>query len=223
MTLGERLLEYRTNLKMSQDTLAEKVGVTRQTISKWETDQSMPEFNKIEPLCEIFGITTDVLIKGKEFEKEQEEVLKEEKDYRTEYNQKRSKKKAIFISISVFLYIMGAFSVPYMVESGEYSDGESIMFLGGLWGLATGLLIYFFIANPKKEKIITENKTDENKKNLERFTLMLVALVFLFIYLISSFITEAWDITWILWIVFAIAQVIVKIIFDLKRSKNNGK
>ena len=65
MTLGERLLKYRTDAKMSQDTLAEKVGVTRQTISKWETDQSMPEFNKILPLCDIYGIKADELITGK--------------------------------------------------------------------------------------------------------------------------------------------------------------
>ena len=38
MTLGERLYQYRKNVNLSQDTLAEKVGVTRQTISKWETD-----------------------------------------------------------------------------------------------------------------------------------------------------------------------------------------
>lgn len=78
MTLGERLLEYRTNLKMSQDTLAEKVGVTRQTVSKWETDQSAPEFNKIIPLCEIFGITTDELIKGEKQEEPENARTKRE-------------------------------------------------------------------------------------------------------------------------------------------------
>ena len=57
MTLGERLYQYRKNVNLSQDTLAEKVGVTRQTISKWETDQSTPEFSKIAILCETFGIT----------------------------------------------------------------------------------------------------------------------------------------------------------------------
>ena len=69
MTLGERLLEYRTNLKMSQDTLAERVGVTRQTVSKWETDQSTPEFNKILPICEVFGITTGELKRGGYYKK----------------------------------------------------------------------------------------------------------------------------------------------------------
>ncbi len=64
MTLGERLFQYRNSINMSQEKLAEKIGVTRQTVSKWETNQSTPDFDKIEPLCEVFGITTEELIKG---------------------------------------------------------------------------------------------------------------------------------------------------------------
>lgn len=56
MTLGERLFMYRNKVNMSQEKLAEEIGVTRQTISKWETDQSMPDFDKIEPLCEVLEL-----------------------------------------------------------------------------------------------------------------------------------------------------------------------
>lgn len=69
MTLGERLFMYRNKVNMSQEKLAEEIGVTRQTISKWETDQSMPDFDKIEPLCEVFKITPDELIRGEKNEK----------------------------------------------------------------------------------------------------------------------------------------------------------
>lgn len=69
MTLGERLFMYRNKVNMSQEKLAEEIGVTRQTISKWETDQSMPDFDKIEPLCEVFEITPDELIRGEKNEK----------------------------------------------------------------------------------------------------------------------------------------------------------
>ncbi len=55
MTFGERLLEYRNRVNLSQEKLAEKVGVTRQTVSKWETNQSVPDFDKILPLCEALG------------------------------------------------------------------------------------------------------------------------------------------------------------------------
>ena len=46
MSLGERLLELRKSKHLSQEELAYKLDVTRQTISKWETDQSTPDFDK---------------------------------------------------------------------------------------------------------------------------------------------------------------------------------
>lgn len=222
MTLGERLLQYRTDLKISQDALAEKVGVTRQTVSKWETDQSTPEFNKILPLCEIFGITPNELIKGeKEETVEQKEKIQEEQVEQEII--KRNRKKATIVSISVFLYIISIFAVAYMEESLQYDDGKTVMFLGITWSIATVLLIHFFIANPKEklnkkqEQIIKEEKRANNK--LEKYVLELITLIFLLIYLGVSFITMAWHITWILWVVYGIVEAIVKIIFSLKNGE----
>lgn len=65
MNLGQRLIELRKAKHLSQEEVAEKLNVTRQTISKWETNQSSPEFDKILPLCELFEISTDQLITGK--------------------------------------------------------------------------------------------------------------------------------------------------------------
>ena len=48
--LGERLYKLRKDKQLSQEEVAEKLNVTRQTISKWETDQSMPDFDKVVPL-----------------------------------------------------------------------------------------------------------------------------------------------------------------------------
>lgn len=148
MTLGERLLEYRTNLKMSQDTLAERVGVTRQTVSKWETDQSTPEFNKILPLCEVFGITTGELIKG---EKEEVTIKNEKSDEAFLYNLKRSKKKAMFLSVSVFLYIVGVFVIPYMVEVQEVTGGEAVMVARNIMGYCNSVS-YIFLCSISKKK-----------------------------------------------------------------------
>lgn len=229
MTLGERLMEYRTNLKMSQDTLAEKIGVTRQTISKWETDQSTPEFNKILPLCEVFSISTDELIKGIKDEKlEKENLAKNEENEKKEieeYNLKRNKNKAIFISISVFLYIIGAFAPAYMIEGMGESDASAVMALGAMWAIATMLLIYFFIAYPKKEITYVKNANVKafkgNNNVIQRRVIHTVNLCFLLIYLISSFLTSAWHLTWILWIVCVLADTIVKLIFDLKMEEKN--
>lgn len=228
MTLGERLSEYRTNAKMSQDALAEKIGVTRQTISKWETDQSTPEFNKILPLCEIFRITPDELIKGEKSEKTSD-IMSGSNDL---YNEKRNKRKALVVSISVFLYCIGIFGLPYMVETLKYTDSHAIMISTTLWSIATVMLIYFFISHPKREAQYTLKKEENLEKELdvnkrikvigvknktEVRVIELIALIFLLSYLIISFVTMAWHITWILWIVFAIVEVITKLIFDLRR------
>lgn len=162
MTLGERLLKYRTEAKMSQDVLAEKLGVTRQTISKWETDQSTPEFNKILPLCELYGITTDELIKGEvtQFQEKKENVKQEQQLAEEEeiYQIKRNKKKAIIISISVFLYSISTFSFPYVITTLEYDPNQAVAMMMGMWTIATVLLIYFFISYPKKRKIVNKSK-----------------------------------------------------------------
>ena len=65
MTVGERLYNLRKERNISQEELANILDVSRQTVSKWETDQSSPDFDKIVPLCNYFGITSDELLTGK--------------------------------------------------------------------------------------------------------------------------------------------------------------
>lgn len=64
MTLGERISALRIENKMSQGDLAEKMNVSRQSISKWETDTSIPELDKLIQLSELFHVTLDELAKG---------------------------------------------------------------------------------------------------------------------------------------------------------------
>lgn len=63
MTLGEKIQKLRKQQGLSQEALAEKVAVTRQTISKWELGQSTPDVDSIAQLSNIFSVTSDYLIK----------------------------------------------------------------------------------------------------------------------------------------------------------------
>lgn len=63
MTLGEKIQTLRKQAGLSQEALAEQVCVTRQTISKWELDQSTPELELLARLSDMFQVTTDYLIK----------------------------------------------------------------------------------------------------------------------------------------------------------------
>ena len=63
MTLGEKIQKLRKQRGLSQEALAEKVTVTRQTISKWELGQSLPDLDFIAQLSDIFSVSSDYLIK----------------------------------------------------------------------------------------------------------------------------------------------------------------
>lgn len=69
MTLGENIVRLRTNKNWSQSDLAEALEVSRQSVSKWETDTSIPELDKLLKLSELFGVTLDELVNGEEISK----------------------------------------------------------------------------------------------------------------------------------------------------------
>ena len=104
MTIGERLLKLRREKNISQEELANVLDVSRQTVSKWETDQSSPDFDKIIPLCEYFGITSDELLTGKK-----NYVEEKAKDKKTSF--------AALLSISIALYII---SIIFIIRNKYY-------------------------------------------------------------------------------------------------------
>ena len=77
MELGNKIKYYRGEKELSQEELAERVYVSRQTISNWENNKSYPDINSIVLLSEIFGISIDNLIKG-DVEQMKKEINSEE-------------------------------------------------------------------------------------------------------------------------------------------------
>ena len=64
MELGKQIKMYRQEAQLSQEDLADRVYVSRQTISNWENDKSYPDVNSLVLLSEVFHISLDKLIKG---------------------------------------------------------------------------------------------------------------------------------------------------------------
>ena len=64
MSLGTTISRLRAEKKLSQGDLADALGVSRQSISKWETDASVPELDKLIKLSQLFGVTLDELVTG---------------------------------------------------------------------------------------------------------------------------------------------------------------
>ena len=120
MDLGEKLYELRRTKNLSQENVADKLNVTRQTISKWERNQSTPDFDKIMPLCELYGITPNELLsenneevmQAKEennFEEAKQHIFtrgKEDKDdYENMTRNQIKRKSAEVVSGSIFIFI----------------------------------------------------------------------------------------------------------------------
>ena len=82
MEIGKQIQKYRTELNYSQDELAEKIYVTRQTVSNWENQHTYPDLRSLLLLCDVFDISLDQLVKGdldemkREINKEDVEKLK---------------------------------------------------------------------------------------------------------------------------------------------------
>ncbi|MBQ1995367.1 MAG: helix-turn-helix transcriptional regulator, partial [Clostridia bacterium] len=79
MRLHEKIYELRKKEGLSQEALAEKLGVSRQSVSKWETGEATPEVSKLLAISKLFGVTTDYLLND-ETEKMAQETEVEAKE-----------------------------------------------------------------------------------------------------------------------------------------------
>lgn len=95
MNLGNNLFQARKKAGLSQESVAEKLGVSRQTISKWETDETVPDIYQSKKLAKLYHLSLDELIEFDIDLKEIEEVIKntnEEKEAKIDWTNAWSKK-----------------------------------------------------------------------------------------------------------------------------------
>ena len=210
MSLGEKLLSYRKKKGLSQEEVADILHVTRQTVSKWETDQSTPDFDKIVPICDLYGVSTEELFRengggGTEIN------LKSDDLFSIEYH----KKKALYTTVAVMLYILSVVVIIFFsVVLRSPVIGVCVFFL--VIAIATGMLIYIEMTKPLDKNHVVKRKIVTKEDRLYKQITSVLALLVLAIYLIISILTMRWDITWILWIVYALLTEIIKLVFSLK-------
>lgn len=112
MELGNQIKKYRNELHMSQDELAEKIYVTRQTISNWENEKNYPDVHSLLRLSSLFGVSVDELIKG------DLEMMKETingQSY-TEEDVKRFNRDGVVLTILFILVIVSAVPLAYYLD-----------------------------------------------------------------------------------------------------------
>ena len=206
MNIGEQLYELRKGKNLSQEEVADKLNVTRQTISKWETNQSTPDFDKIKPLCELYEITADELLTGEKKEKKEQPLNKQE------IKQERAQGIAAGVLFYFIALVWIMISIPVLFMNPILAAAIFIL----LCGIATYKIIYTCMVY-KKDKIEKEKEeTNTRMKSINK----IIDIFALIIYLFVSFTTMAWYITWIIFIIAELVKEIVKLLIDVKGDKN---
>jgi len=138
MKFGDNLRQIRKSKKMSQEQLAEKVNVTRQSVSKWENGESYPEMNNILELCKIFNCKLNDLVHTDmtDISSLDEEIVmnvvkfneKKQKEVKTLSNviSLIGKIGAIVLKVAIPFIILGMILVPYIVNNIEIKDNEIV-------------------------------------------------------------------------------------------------
>ena len=106
-TLGKRIVHHRKRLGLTQEQLAEKLGVTAQAVSKWENDQSCPDISTLPLLSEIFGITTDALL-GREAPAVMAEVVMDEEETKSDFQLRWDASRKGTLGFAVWALAVGA-------------------------------------------------------------------------------------------------------------------
>ena len=233
MNLGEKLFELRRTKNLTQDDVAEKLNVTRQTVSKWETNQSTPDFDKILPLCELYGISPNELLKGESKETNNNENKEElnwseaknhlftrgeedEKDYTNMNRNQIKQKSAEVVSSSILIFIVAiAFAgigTTVMMWNPVIIGCTFLIMVG--FGVTR--IVKHYMSIPKFEKTKKEAKQDRMVKQIND----IIGAIGVSIYFIVSFVTMAWHITWVIFIIMGMIEQIVKLVFMLKEEEN---
>ena len=133
MEIGKQIKKYRSEMKLSQDELAEKIFVSRQTISNWENNKSYPDVKSLLLLSSLFNVSLDILIKG-DLEEMKEKIKTEDIDgFKHDSN--------IF---SILLLSTILLPVPLLRFMGYVG--------AGIWGLIAIGAIYYAIRVEKYKK-----------------------------------------------------------------------
>lgn len=135
MNMSDRIQYLRKTKGISQEELAYKVGVSRQAVSKWESEQSTPDLEKVIIMSDFFGVTTDYILKG----------IKPVSD--KEQKSKEIASKILYISSTAFVAVglLCAFGGWYELQTMEVVAGSMII-------QAVGIIGYFIARILSEEK-----------------------------------------------------------------------
>ena len=147
MELGKKIKYYRNEKSLTQDNLAERIFVSRQTISNWENDKSYPDINSIILLSEVLEVSVDNLIKG------------DIEQMKVEINSEEVKKMKLYSLLMLILFLLSVGALfPLLKFIGFYA-------LIPCFGLWLGAMIFAI-----KIEQIKKNHNIQSYKEIVAFT-----------------------------------------------------
>lgn len=181
MSLSENLQNLRKIKNMSQEELAEKLSVSRQAVSKWESGNGYPETEKIIAICDIFNCSMDELVKGK--------ITEDVKSEKNEYDSVMTKTAKgialgvgiILLGVSIMLTILG-FAPNEQAEDQYALIGVVAILIGVVFAvpmfIINGTKIdNFKKKNPKVANIYTEEEMEEGKNRFTKTLAIGIAII----------------------------------------------
>lgn len=133
--IGKFILELRKEKNMTQQELADKIGVTDRAISKWENGRGMPDLSLMKPLCKELGITINELISGEKIDKKEYQEKLEENILNTiDYSNKKIKKtnKIFKIVIGTTVIIIVSLVSMFFIDVRRMNQNKPVIF--STWG-----------------------------------------------------------------------------------------
>lgn len=135
MDIANRIIQYRKLLKMSQEELADKINVSRQTITKWEREEAIPGLEYVISLSEVFEISIDRLVKESEcFVKEESTTLEDDficflvKAKKKTYAAKKGKTEATRLNSHDYIYKEEDLMYHDSFVGSEKFSGEEVVY-----------------------------------------------------------------------------------------------
>ena len=144
MTIGERLQQHRKDLGLSQEELGQRLLVSRQTVSLWETDQTLPTIDNLLRLKELFGISVDELLEGKK--EEQEEKEKPLESYCMTFSAEELKKREKAFLWRAARPALFPLLVIVMILITRSGNAANDLLRAALIGFLAGLILYAVIS-----------------------------------------------------------------------------
>ena len=212
MTIGVKIQNLRKQKGLSQEQLAEAVGVSRQAVSKWEAEQSVPDIDKIILICDYFGVTTDYILRDEEMSCT--ETVHSTNKNEEEKDMDNKKKSTLLLTVSVMLYILCA--VPIIIIPNQVG----LVLLLVMVAVATGLMIFRSRLNSSDKRDENEEKPPKPENPILKAVKRCVWVIAVVVYIVISFSSGAWYITWLVFPITGAIIDVIKACFDLKDGDN---